>query len=41
LFSPDRQLIVEYMLGHPESFRAIDTFVLPTGEMIQLYQVVA
>ena len=39
LFSPDRQLIVEYMLGHPDSFRAIDTFELPTGEMIQLYQV--
>ena len=39
LFSPDRQLIVEYMLGDPESFRPIRSFVLPTGEMIQLYQV--
>ncbi len=39
LFSPDRRLIVEYVVGHTESFRRVDTFVLPTGEMIQLYKV--
>ena len=39
LFSPDRQLIVEHMLGDPNSFRVIDSFALPTGEMIQLYEV--
>ncbi len=39
LFSPDRQLIVEYMLSDTVAFRVIDSFSLPTGERIQLYKV--